>query len=76
MFDIDPRLCEFLLERNDEEMNGPLMPTHVIVVAEYLDEDGDACWSSHCEGNGQVSGAIGLLEFAKDRLLEDMREWS
>lgn len=76
MFDIDPRLIEFLAERNDEEMNGPLMPTHVIVVAEYLDEDGDSVWSSHSEGNGQISGAIGLLEFAKDRLLEDMREWS
>lgn len=75
MFDIDARLVEFLMERADE-VEGALMPVHVIVVAEYLDDDGDSRWSSHSEGNGRISGAIGLLEFAKDRLLEEMREWS
>lgn len=74
-FDIDPRIVEYLLDHNEED-EGTLMPVHVVVVAEYIDADGDSRWSAHSGGNSRVSGTIGLLEFAKDQLLEDMREWS
>ena len=76
MFDIDPRIVEFLLESDEESVEGSLMPTHVVIVAEYIDSDGDSRWSAHTQGNGRISGAVGLLEFAKDQLIEDMKEWS
>ena len=75
-FEIDPRIVEFLLDHDEDEENGALMPVHVVVVAEYIDSDGDSRWSAHSCGNGQVSGAVGLLEFAKDQLIEEMKEWS
>lgn len=74
-FDIDPRVVEFLLDA-DEDEGDTLMPVHVVVVAEYIDTEGESRWSAHSAGNARVSGTIGLLEFAKDQLLEDMREWS
>lgn len=65
--EIDPRLVELLAEKQSG-----LFPTQVIVVAGYIDEDGGECWSSHTWGNGNTSGMIGLLEYAKRWLVDSM----
>lgn len=75
-FDIDPRIVEYLVDHIDYEDGEALMPVHVVVAAEYIDADGEARWSSHSAGNSRVSGTIGLLEFAKDKLISEMKEWS
>lgn len=69
--DIEPELVGFL---HNHGVQG--MVTQLVVVASFLDEDGDTRWSLHTRGNGQISNAVGLLEFAKDDLIRDMREES
>lgn len=68
--DIDARIHDFLQEKWDELGNG--MISQVIMVASYIDEDGDERWSAHTMGNGTISGSVGLLEYAKRWLIDSM----
>lgn len=65
--DFDPRLAELITEK----VPG-MFPTQAVLVVGYIDEDGDERWSSHTWGNGRTSGLIGLLEYAKRWLIDDM----
>ncbi len=69
---IDDRIVDFLTEKWDVDERGPAMISQVVIAASYIDEDGDERWSSHTMGNGRTTNAVGLLEYAKRWLIDNM----
>lgn len=65
--EFDPRLAELIADK----VPG-LFPTQAVLVVGYIDADGDEQWSSHTWGNGNTSGLVGLLEYAKRWLIDHM----
>lgn len=69
---VDDRLTSFLMERSAEDDEKIALYTQVVLVASYLDEDGEERWQAHTQGNGRTTNAVGLLEYAKQWLIQGM----
>ena len=63
--DLDREAIVFL----DALLPDGAVPTVLIAVAAFLDENGDECWRCYCNSEAPCSTNVGLLEMAKLQII-------